>query len=91
MSKDKRDEQAGMGVFLSQDFLTMLQPSYMASTLRHQKILAVIRELMNEGSSPDLINVAKRLESKQQLESIGGRVYLVELVEASLSVQGASQ
>ena len=46
----------------------------------HRTIYRVILELFEKGKPPDLLTVADRLEELDQLQSVGGRVYLSELV-----------
>ena len=48
---------------------------------RHQMIFEAARDLAGEAEPVDIVTVANRLQDKGQIDKVGGRVYLVELVE----------
>lgn len=45
----------------------------------HRTIFESIYEMVRDGLSPDVISLADKLKAKDQLEFIGGRMYLVDL------------
>lgn len=49
---------------------------------RHRKIFEVILELYSKSLPIDLISVSGKLKEKKQLEQVGGKSYLSELVES---------
>ncbi len=48
----------------------------------HQTIYTAMQELFERNEAIDLLSVASRLKEKNQLEKIGGKTYLTELVNA---------
>lgn len=46
---------------------------------KHQKIFACYEEMASSGQSIDLVTMSERLESKDELDKIGGRSYLIDL------------
>ncbi len=51
----------------------------------HNKLYATIKELHNKGEPVDLITLTNHLQSKGELDSVGGAGYLVELVNKTIS------
>jgi len=49
----------------------------------HQKIFAAITALFTENQPADLITVADRLKSTNELEAVGGAVYLAKIVDTA--------
>jgi len=49
----------------------------------HQTIFEAITELFNRGDPIDLVTLADHIQSKKQLEAIGGAVYLARLVDTA--------
>ena len=60
--------------------IELLRPEYFYKTA-HQKIFSAINELSNQKIPIDLISLANKLKSLNQLEEIGGATYLVTLTE----------
>ena len=52
----------------------------------HQKIFEAIVSLKSKGSPVDQISLAERLEAEGQLESIGGKAYILELANNSFAL-----
>lgn len=48
---------------------------------KHKTIYKAILELINKGDPVDLLTLSNKLEEKNELEEIGGRVYLSELTK----------
>lgn len=51
----------------------------------HQKIYATIKELHHKNEKADLLTVSNLLDSRQEMDSIGGPAYLANLLEKTLS------
>lgn len=51
----------------------------------HQKIYAVIKELVNRNKPIDLVTVTDSLQSRNEFDAIGGYVYLASLLEKTIS------
>ncbi|MBX2988082.1 MAG: replicative DNA helicase [Bdellovibrionaceae bacterium] len=51
----------------------------------HQRIFTTIRELHHKNEKADLLTVSNFLESRQELESVGGPAYLATLLEKTLT------
>lgn len=51
----------------------------------HQRIFATIKELHHKNEKADLLTVSNYLESRQELESVGGPAYLATLLEKTIS------
>lgn len=49
---------------------------------KNKEIYSVISELFNQGEAIDFLTVTNRLKEKNQLEAIGGRSYLTEVVNS---------
>ncbi|MGM0453527.1 MAG: replicative DNA helicase [Thermodesulfobacteriota bacterium] len=49
----------------------------------HQKIFAAITDLFSEDEPVDLVTLAERLKKDNQLESVGGAVYLAKIVDTA--------
>lgn len=49
----------------------------------HQTIFEAVTELFNRGDPIDLVTLADHIQSKNQLEAIGGAVYLARLVDTA--------
>ncbi len=49
----------------------------------HSKIFSAITELFSEGEPVDLVTLAERLRHNNQLESVGGAVYLAKIVDTA--------
>lgn len=47
----------------------------------HRVIFRVIRELFDRGEPADIVAVANRLEERGEMDKIGGRIYLTELLD----------
>jgi replicative DNA helicase len=62
------------------NIISVLQPEmfYLES---HQKIFASIISLNNRGITPDLISLSDRLRTDNELDSVGGPLYLAQLTE----------
>ena len=52
----------------------------------HQKIFTAIAELYQESVAVDQISLAERLRAKGELESIGGKAYILELADNSFAL-----
>ncbi len=52
---------------------------------KHRAIFETMRELSERGEPIDILSLSERLTSKGQLERVGGRAYIAELVSASPS------
>ncbi|MEE8576955.1 MAG: replicative DNA helicase [candidate division Zixibacteria bacterium] len=52
---------------------------------KHRMIFLAVMELYNKNEPSDITTVANQLERRSMLSGIGGRVYLVDLVEAVVS------
>ena len=52
----------------------------------HRKIFEAICEIHNSGNPVDQISLAERLEAKGELESVGGRAYILELANNSFAL-----
>ncbi|MGQ9699907.1 MAG: replicative DNA helicase [Candidatus Bipolaricaulaceae bacterium] len=59
--------------------LTRLRPEHFYFKA-HQEIYRTMTELFEHGQLPDVVTVANRLEERGQLEGVGGRSYLQELL-----------
>ena len=57
---------------------------------KHQLIYRAILSLYEHAEPPDITTVANALAKEGTLEKVGGRVYLVELVEAIASTANIS-
>jgi len=53
---------------------------------KHRKIFSAIRDLYESSSAVDLITVPDELASRSQLEEIGGRRYLLDLVDSVVTI-----
>jgi len=78
-------EQSVLGSMLSDSksipvALTLLEYKDFHPT-KHKLIFKAIKKLFDEGKEADIVTVASFLESKQKLEDIGGRRYLIDLTE----------
>lgn len=51
----------------------------------HQRVYAAIKELHHKNEKADLLTVSNLLESRQELEAIGGPAYLATLLEKTIS------
>src|SRR5688500_7690027 len=51
----------------------------------HQKIYAVIKDLVNKNKPVDLVTVTDSLQSRKEFDAIGGYVYLASLLEKTIS------
>lgn len=51
----------------------------------HQKIFTAIRDLQTKGKPIDLVTVTDQLQTKNEFESVGGYVYLAQLLEKTIS------
>lgn len=51
----------------------------------HQRIYSVIKELNHRNEKADLLTVSNLLESRQELEGVGGPAYLATLLEKTIS------
>ena len=51
----------------------------------HQKIFSIIKELHHKNEVADLLTVSNLLNSRQELEMIGGPAYLASLLEKTIS------
>lgn len=49
----------------------------------HQKIFSAVTELFSEGEPVDLVTLAEHLKKHNQLESVGGAVYLAKIVDTA--------
>jgi replicative DNA helicase len=49
----------------------------------HQKIFAAITQLFSDGEPVDLVTLAEKMKNGNQLESIGGAVYLAKIVDTA--------
>jgi len=58
---------------------------------RHQKVFNGITVIHASGDPVDLVSVREYLKKKNQLETIGGTIYLTELTEAVVSTSNAPQ
>ena len=56
---------------------------------KHQTIFKAIFELSEDGSPIDILSVSNKLKEKKQLEKIGGRAFLTELVNSVPSASSA--
>ncbi|MBR2521719.1 MAG: hypothetical protein IKE61_01120 [Coriobacteriales bacterium] len=52
----------------------------------HQKIFTAITELYSDAVAVDQISLAERLRAKGELESIGGKAYILELADNSFAL-----
>lgn len=52
---------------------------------KHRMIFEAMRELSERGEPIDIVSISERLQSKGQLERVGGRAYIAELATASPS------
>ncbi len=64
------------------DILDILSPPDFYKTA-HQTIFEAVTELFNRGEPIDLVTLADHIKNKNQLESIGGAVYLARLVDTA--------
>jgi len=64
------------------DLLDILSPSDFYRTA-HQKIFSVIADMFHKGDPIDLVTLADALKNKNQLDEIGGAVYLTKLVDTA--------
>jgi replicative DNA helicase len=64
------------------DILDILAPLDFYKTA-HQIIFEAVTELFNRGDPIDLVTLADHIKSKNQLEAIGGAVYLARLVDTA--------
>lgn len=55
-------------------------------TPKHQVIFRAIKDVYSKGEPPDITTVGDKLRTLNQLKSVGGFVYLVELVEEIASI-----
>lgn len=85
LPKNREAEQVVLGAALLEPedvvpiLLERLRPEHLYWQA-HQLIYRTIMELFEKGKPPDLITVADRLEEREKLQVVGGRVYLSELV-----------
>lgn len=63
----------------------MLKEEYFY-TPKHKKIFAAIRDLYESSNAVDLITVPEKLSSIGQLDEVGGRQYLLELVDSVATI-----
>ncbi len=56
----------------------------------HQKIFAAMQDLYNRGDPIDQLSLADRLNSRGELEAVGGRPYIIELGNNSLAMSNWS-
>jgi replicative DNA helicase len=56
----------------------------------HRKIFRAIAELFEENQPIDLVTVAERLRTKDELEAVGGAIYLAQLTERVVSAEHAT-
>ena len=64
------------------DILDILTPADFYKSA-HQIIFEAVTELFNRGHPIDLVTLADHIKSKNQLEHIGGAVYLAKLVDTA--------
>jgi len=64
------------------DILDILTPADFYKSA-HQIIFEAVTELFNRGDPIDLVTLADHIKSKNQLEHIGGAVYLAKLVDTA--------
>lgn len=64
------------------DVLEILSPEDFYKTA-HQKIFTAIVSLFSDNEPVDLVTVAERLKSTNELETIGGAVYLARIVDTA--------
>lgn len=64
------------------DLLDILSSSDFYRTA-HQKIFSVITDMFHKGDPIDLVTLADALKNKNQLDEIGGAVYLAKLVDTA--------
>ena len=64
------------------DILDILSPADFYKSA-HQIIFEAVTELFNRGEPIDLVTLADHIKSKNQLENIGGAVYLAKLVDTA--------
>lgn len=51
----------------------------------HQRIFSVIKELHHKNEKADLLTVSNLLDSRQEMENVGGAAYLATLLEKTIS------
>lgn len=51
----------------------------------HQKIYQAVKDLHTKGKPVDLVTVTDQLQSKNEFDSVGGYVYLTQLLEKTIS------
>lgn len=87
-------EQALLGcILLDKDILTKIEDLVKPEDFyqeTHRIIFQAIKELYEARSPIDLLSLSNRLEEKNQLENIGGRSYLVSLVNSVPTAAHAS-
>ncbi|MGI6216045.1 MAG: replicative DNA helicase [Coriobacteriales bacterium] len=69
---------------LEEAFLVIKEEAFYKPS--HQKIFRAMKELSANGNPVDQITVAERLEAKGELESVGGRAYIMELADNSFAL-----
>ena len=76
------------GLMLSQDAFDLVadkvEPEDFYSPA-HQKIYVAVRELHTKGKPVDLVTVTDQLQTRNEFDSIGGYVYLAQLLEKTIS------
>ncbi len=76
------------GLMLSQDSFDLIADKIDASDFyspAHQKIFSAIRDLQTKGKPVDLVTVTDQLQSRNEFDGAGGYVYLVQLLEKTIS------
>ena len=69
---------------LEEAFLAVKEEAFYRPS--HQKIYRAMVELHSKGNPVDQISLAERLEAKGELESVGGRAYILELADNSFAL-----
>ena len=64
------------------DVLDILTPEDFYKSA-HQKIFGAIAELFHKGDPVDLVTLAEHLRNKNQIDDIGGAVYLAKLIDTA--------
>ena len=72
------------------DIIQIIRPEMFYKSI-HQTIFSNILELYNAGREPDLITLSEQLRKNDELENIGGPVYLTEITSKVVSSRYAEQ
>lgn len=76
------------GLMLSQDAFDLIADKIDATDFyspAHQKIYTSIRDLHTKGKPVDLVTVTDQLQTRNEFDSVGGYVYLAQLLEKTIS------